>query len=57
MNSTEKYIAWVRPAVTIMFSGAFVYLAIIGTVPSDAFVATSTAILMFWFKSRDDQKG
>ena len=56
MDTQEKYRAWVRPIVTVAFAMAFVYLTVVGVVKPDAFVATATAVIMFWFKSRDDQK-
>jgi hypothetical protein len=44
--------ALVRPVVTLLFAGAFVYLTVIAAVPIDAFVTVTTAVLSFWFAQR-----
>jgi hypothetical protein len=53
---SEQLNGYVRPAVTIAFTGTFCYLSIIGTITPDVFVPTVTMVLIYWFKSRDEQK-
>jgi len=52
----ETLNGYVRPAVTIAFTGVFCYLAVIGTITPDVFVPTVTMVLIYWFKSRDELK-
>lgn len=46
--------ASVRPILTLLFGGAFIYFTATGIVPREAFVATATAVVIWWFRSRDE---
>lgn len=47
--------ALVRPVVTIMFAGAFVYMAVIGKIEPDVFTTVVMAVVLWWFKTRDQK--
>jgi len=53
---SETLNGYVRPAVTIAFTAVFCYLAVIDKISSEVFVPTVTMVLVYWFKSRDEQK-
>jgi hypothetical protein len=46
----------VRPLLAVMFGGAFIYGTLFGYTMSDGFVAVATAVVLWYFKSRDDEK-
>jgi hypothetical protein len=48
--------AYVRPFVTVSLTLVFCYLAVMGDITADVFVPTVTMVLIYWFKSRDDEK-
>jgi hypothetical protein len=45
-----------RPLLAVMFSGAYIYMSIMGTDPGEAFVAVTTAVVLWFFKSQDDER-
>jgi hypothetical protein len=44
-----------RPLLAILFSAAYVYMTVQGIDPGDAYVAITTAIVLWFFKSQDDE--
>jgi len=46
----------VRPSVTWLFAGAFVFFTAIKIIPVEAFVAVGTAAIIWWYKDREAQK-
>ena len=54
MKVLEMVNAGVRPAVTLAMAGTFCYLTITGTIEAQTFVGTATAVIIWWFKARDD---
>jgi hypothetical protein len=46
----------VRPVLAVVFSCAYVSMALMGIDPGDAFVALVTAVILWFFKARDDEK-
>lgn len=53
---TEIISGYVRPAVTLSFTGAFIYGFIAGMIGADVFVSTATMVIVYWFKTRDEEK-
>ena len=45
-----------RPILSLMFGVAIIVLTARGLVPVEAFVAVATASIIWWFKSRDEEK-
>lgn len=52
----ERLNGAVRPIVTLGLAGTFCYLAIIGTVPVEAFVSTVSMVFGFWYMQRQQAK-
>lgn len=48
--------AMIRPAVTLMFSGALCYGFLVNIVSVDAFLGVAVAVITYWFKSRDEEE-
>ena len=46
----------VRPVVTFLFVVGYLYMALMGIKPPEAYTATMSMILVFYFKSRDEAK-
>jgi hypothetical protein len=44
-----------RPLLAILFSAAYVYMTIKGIDPGDAYVAITTAVVLYFFKSKDEE--
>jgi hypothetical protein len=44
-----------RPALALMFSGAYVFMTVQGIDPGDAYVAITTAVVLYFFKSHDEE--
>jgi hypothetical protein len=42
-----------RPLLAILFSAAYVYMTIKGIDPGDAYVAVTTAVVLYFFESED----
>jgi hypothetical protein len=42
-----------RPLLAVMFSGAYIYMSIAGIDPGDAYVAVTTAVVLYFFESED----
>ena len=55
--SVEKAKELVRPVITFMLSGTLVYGFVTDKITGEVFVPFVTMVLMYWFKSRDEQKG
>jgi hypothetical protein len=45
-----------RPLLAVMFSAAYIYMSIMGIDPGDAFVAVVTAVVLFFFRSQDEEQ-
>ena len=53
----KKAKAWVRIIVTVAFAAAFILGFLWNKeIPSEAFVALATAVIIWWFKDRSDAK-
>lgn len=48
---------WVRPLVVLTLTGAMTAGFFLGKVPGEAFIAFATGLIVFWFRSRDVEKG
>lgn len=46
----------VRPLVTLMFGVTFCWLTYVKIIPVEAFIATATMVLQWWFRARDDKE-
>ena len=47
---------WIRPAIALLGSLAAMVAFLMGKVSSEAFMGFITATVIFWFKSRDEEK-
>jgi hypothetical protein len=56
MNASETIDSYVRPFVTVVLVAVYCYLAVIGKVSVEVFGGTVTMVVLFWFKSREDEK-
>jgi hypothetical protein len=45
-----------RPLLAVMFSGAYIYMSVRGIDPGEAFVAVTTAVVLWFFKSQDEEQ-
>jgi hypothetical protein len=45
-----------RAILAIMFSAAYIYMSIMGIDPGEAFIAVVTAVVLWFFKSQDDER-
>ena len=48
--------SYVRPAITVAFTGAFIYGFMVDVIGSDVFTSTATMVIVYWFKARDEEK-
>lgn len=55
MNYIEALRAVVRPLVTLIFVGAYIYLSIIKVIPIEGFISLSGMIIGSWFQSRSQK--
>lgn len=46
----------IRPLVTVLFVSGFLYMALTGIDPPEAYMVMTGMILAFYFKDRDDAK-
>lgn len=53
---TEILSSYVRPAVTVAFTAAFIYGFLSGAIGADVFTSTATMVIVYWFKARDEEK-
>jgi len=53
---SEGVSAYVRPYITILMVTVFCYLAVVGTIGPEVFVPTVTMVVVYWFKSREEEK-
>lgn len=53
LETLEKAI---RPIITAAFTAAFIFGFVAEKIGSDVFVGTATMVIIYWFKSRDDEK-
>jgi hypothetical protein len=53
----EMLNSFARPLMALMFSGGLLYMSIVGVDSEwkDAFVAVATAVILWFFKSRDEK--
>jgi len=56
MLNPSKYNTFVRPFIAILFSTVFCYGFVVGMIDKDAFVPVVVAVVMFYFKVRDEEK-
>ena len=45
-----------RPLLALMFSAAYVFMTVQGIDPGDAYVAITTAVVLWFFKSQDEEQ-
>jgi hypothetical protein len=45
-----------RPLLAVMYSSAYVYMSVTGIDPGDAYVAITTAVVLWFFKSGDEEQ-
>lgn len=45
-----------RPGLSWAFGIAFIVLTGMGKIPIEAFIGIATATIIWWFKSRDEEK-
>jgi hypothetical protein len=43
-----------RPLLAVLYSSAYVYMSVTGIDPGDAYVAITTAVVLWFFKSQDE---
>ena len=54
LEKVSKFIRTItRPLLALGFGWAFIWLVYVDKIPKDAFVATGTAVILWWFKDRD----
>lgn len=53
---TETINAYIRPAVTVLFTIVFCYGFLAEKIGADVFTGIATAVIVFWFRSRDEDK-
>ena len=54
--SFEVLNGYVRPFVTVLFSGVFCYGFLVKMIGADVFTGVATMVIIYWFKSRDEDK-
>ena len=47
----------VRPLITLMFAGAFIWGFFSGLISADAFLGIAVLVIKYWFDSRDTPNG
>lgn len=47
---------WFRPSIALLGSLAVMVAFLIGKLDAEAFIAFITATVIFWFRSRDEEK-
>jgi hypothetical protein len=52
----EEFKTAVRPIITLLFAGAFIYLTIEKMVSADAFLGIATLVIKYWFDSREPER-
>jgi hypothetical protein len=52
----ETFSSYVRPVLTVSFTGAFIYGFLAGMIGADVFTGVATMVIIYWFKSRDEAK-
>jgi hypothetical protein len=55
LRVAEVLNALVRPALAVLFSAAYISMAMMGVDPGDAFIAVTTAVVLWFFKAGDDE--
>ena len=45
----------VRPIITLMFAGAFIYGFFINAISADAFLGIAVLVIKYWFDSREPE--
>jgi hypothetical protein len=45
-----------RPLLALLYSCAYIYMKFQGIDPGDAYVAITTAVVLFFFKSQDEEQ-
>jgi hypothetical protein len=48
--------SYIRPGVTVLFAAVFCYGFLTAMIGSDVFTGVATMVIVYWFKSRDDEK-
>lgn len=48
--------SYVRPVITVAFTAAFLYGFMADKIGADVFVSTATMVIIYWFKTRDEEK-
>ena len=52
----EKFKSMIRPIISLVFTGGVVYLTIVKELPIEAFIGIATTVIIWWYKSRDEEK-
>lgn len=52
----ELFRGSVRPLITLMFSGAFIYGFFVQVISADAFLGIAVLVIKYWFDSRDTRE-
>lgn len=45
-----------RPLLALLYSCAYVFMTVQGIDPGDAFIAVTTAVVLWFFKSQDEER-
>ena len=54
--SQEILNGYIRPLVTVLFAGVFCWGFIVEMIGADVFTGVATMVIIYWFKSRDEEK-
>lgn len=54
--SQEILNGYIRPLVTVLFAGVFCWGFIVTMIGADVFTGVATMVIIYWFKSRDEDK-
>lgn len=49
-------VRWVRPVATTLFSIGLTVGFFMGKIPVEVYAPIATAVILFWFKARDEDK-
>ena len=52
----EEFKTAVRPIITLMFAGAFIWFTFVKLIGPEAFIGIGTLVIKYWFDSREPEK-
>jgi len=52
----EKFKPVIRPIISLMFTCGVLYLTFVDKLPIEAFIGIATTVIIWWYKSRDEEK-